>query len=1072
MPHPSMSEQRILVVAQERPDLDGLASLLSDAGYQVGPIVGSQTALEAARAMSPDLILVDAGLPGVDLATLCRQLAPTDAPPDAAVVLIAEPNEPLPPSMLPACGAADYLSRPLQPGEVLTRVATQLQLLAACRELADRTAQLEREAARHFEAEKQLRQSEERYRQLVENTSEVIYSVDRNGLLTYVSPAIKTLLGYEPPELVGRPMLQFVHAGDRQRLAQNLGRVLSGEAASNEYRLLTRSGDTRWVRTSSRPALEAGRVTGVFGVVSDVTEGKLVAKQLQQQNDFLVAVLESLTHPFYVIDADDLTLQVANSAARLAGLAQGATCYALTHSRAERCGQPDHPCPVEEIKRTGKPTTVEHIHRDANGLERHVELRGYPLFDSQGRVARVIEYALDVTERRVAEEARAKSERRYRQLLDALQEGIWVIDRDARTSFVNPRMAEMLGYAAEEMLSKHLFDFMDERGIEIARRHLERRTQGIQEQHDFELLTKDGRRIYTVMETSPITDAQGNYNGAVAGVLDISERRQAEQALRKSEALLQETQRMAHLGGWELDLATQQVIWTDEVYRIHEVPPGFRPTLENALGFYHPEDRQELEGAIERAAAHGEPWNLELRFRTAAGRDRWVRADGRAEVGDGRVVRLSGTFQDITDRKSVEEAALRAKADAEKAKSQEEERRREAERRREIAEGLLGVMRALNSNQPLDQVLAIIAEQARRSLGDQSVAIYRLQTADGTFELQAVAEPPNDAIGGKRPVLGQEALREAVATRRAVRCPGAVSPGQEAPGPPGAAEAQIGDRNCSEHRLNVLAAPILIKDEVYGAMMFYGPESRTLPIEEGDLAAAFCNQAALAIESARLREQAEEAAVTAERSRLARDLHDSVTQSLFSASLVAEVLAQVWRKNPEEAVRSLEHLRRLTRGALAEMRALLLELRPTALAQSRLEDLVRQLAEALGGRADVIVASDVQPVPALPPEVHVAFYRIAQEALQNIARHAEAGHVDLRLVATPVPAMGQTWEEWSGEVRLQVTDDGKGFDPASVRANRLGLRIMRERAEGIGARFSVEARRGSGTQITLTWNTG
>jgi PAS domain S-box-containing protein len=1072
MPHPSPSEQRILVVAQERPDLDGLASLLSGAGYKVGPIVGPQTALKAVRAMSPDLILVDAGLLGVDLPTFCRQLTSTAAPGTAAVVLIAAPNEPLLPSILPACGALDYLCRPLQPEEVLARVATQLQLLAACRELADRTAQLEREVARHFEAEKQLRQSEESYRQLVENTSEVIYSVDRSGVLTYVSPAVKTLLGYEPPELVGRPMLQFVHADDRQRLAQNLGRVLSGETMSNEYRLLTRSGATRWVRTSSRPALDEGRLTGVFGVVSDITKQKLASEQLQEQNDFLTAVLESLTHPFYVVDADDFTIQVANSAARRAGVTQGVTCHALTHGSAERCEGPGHPCPVHEIKQTGQPTTVEHIHRDANGLERHVEVRGYPLFDSGGRVARVIEYALDVTERRAAEEARAKSERRYRQLLDALQEGIWVIDGDARTSFVNPRMAEMLGYTAEEMLGKHLFEFMDERGIEIAQQKLERRAQGVREQHDFELLTKDGRRVYTVMETSPITDEGGNYSGAVAGVLDITGRRQAEQALRKSEALLQETQRIARLGGWELDLATQQVIWTDEVYRIHEVPPGFRPTLENALAFYHPEDRPLLEAAIERAAAHGEPWNLELRFRTGAGRELWVRADGRAEVRDGRVVRLSGTFQDITDRKSVEEAALRAKADAEVAKNQEEERRREAERRREIAEGLLGVMRALNSNQPLDQVLAIIAEQARRSLEDQSVAIYRLRSADETFELQASAELPNDATAGNRPMPGQQTLREAVATRRAVRCPGATSARQEASGTPDADQAQGRSRDCSEDRLNVLAAPILIMDEVYGAMMFYGPESRTLPIEEGELAAAFCSQVALAVESARLREQAEEAAVTAERSRLARDLHDSVTQSLFSASLVAEVLAQVWRKDPDEAIRSLEQLRRLTRGALAEMRAMLLELRPKALAESRLEDLLRQLAEALGGRADVIVAPDVQPVPTLPPDVHVTFYRIAQEALQNIARHAEAGHVNLRLVATPVPAPGQTWEDWWGEVRMQVTDDGKGFDPASVRANRLGLRIMRERAEGIGARLSVEARPGSGTQITLTWNTG
>jgi PAS domain S-box-containing protein len=814
------------------------------------------------------------------------------------------------------------------------------------RQLTEQKAELLRRDVSHGEAVKQLRQSEERYRQLVENVSEVIFSADEHGVLTYVSPAVKSLLDYEPPEVVGRQMLQVIHPDDHQRMVQNLNRVLAGETLSNEYRLLTRSGATRWVRTSSRPFLDGGRMTGAFGVVTDVTEEKLASERLQQQNEFLTAVLESLTHPFYVIDADDFTIQVANSVARRAGVTQGVTCYALTHGRSEPCGSPSYRCPVQEIKQTGKPVTVEHIHLDAEGVPRHVEVRGYPLFDDQGRVARVIEYVLDITERKEAQEARDRSERRYRQLLDALQEGIWAIGGDGRTTFVNPRMAEMLGYSMEEMQGRHLFDFMDERGIEIARRNLERRGQGIREQYDSELLTKDGRRVYTVMETSPITDEQGNYAGAVAGVLDISERR------------------------------------------------------------------------------------------------------------------------------AVEQAAFEASVAAETARSREAERRREADRRREIAEGLQGVMAALNSNQPLDQVLALIAEQARRSLAGHTVAIYRLNTTDGTFMRQAAQGLLVEIVGEEPPLPGHQALREAVTARRPVQRSGIASVRQVAPGWSEEEEARLVAPPCAENGLNVLAAPILVKDEVYGGMLFYSPESRTLSSEEVDLASAFCNQVALAIESSRLREQVQQAAVTAERSRLARDLHDSVTQSLFSASLVTEVLPQVWERDPAEAIRSLEQLRRLTRGALAEMRAMLLELRPTALLNSKLDDLVRQLAEALAGRTEGAVTVDVHPVPALPPEVHVTFYRIAQEAMQNAAKHAEADHITVRLGTLPALAPDQTAGDWHGQVRLQVSDDGKGLDPASVRANQLGLRIMRERAEVIGARLTVGARRGQGTQITLAWRSG
>ncbi len=145
-----------------------------------------------------------------------------------------------------------------------------------------------------------------------------------------------------------------------------------------------------------------------------------------------------------------------------------------------------------------------------------------------------------IEERKRAEMELRDSEKKYRQLVEQMQEGIWVIDKDAHTTFVNPRMAEMVGYTVDEMQRKHLFAFMDKRGIEISKRNLERRKHGIREQHDFELIHKKGQRIYTSMETSPITDKQGNYIGALACVADITDRRKAEEELRKLNLELEE----------------------------------------------------------------------------------------------------------------------------------------------------------------------------------------------------------------------------------------------------------------------------------------------------------------------------------------------------------------------------------------------------------------------------------------------------------------------------------------------------------------------------------------------------
>jgi PAS domain S-box-containing protein len=207
-----------------------------------------------------------------------------------------------------------------------------------------------------------------------------------------------------------------------------------------------------------------------------------------------------------------------------------------------------------------------------------------------------------------------------------------------------------------------------------------------------------------------------------------------------------------------------------------------------------------------------------------------------------------------------------------------------------------------------------------------------------------------------------------------------------------------------------------------------------------------------------LAEKAAVEAVTADRTRLARDLHDAVTQTLFSASLTAEVLPDLWDMDVEEAKRSTEELRQLTRGALAEMRTLLLELRPATLTQTRLGDLIKQLCEAFIGRSRLPIKLNIDGDCRLPPEVQVACYRIAQESLNNVFKYARATQVDVNLFLSPAC------------VRFVVCDNGIGFDTATIKPTSLGMRIMRERAEAIGADFRVSSTPGTGTCVELTWN--
>jgi signal transduction histidine kinase len=267
-----------------------------------------------------------------------------------------------------------------------------------------------------------------------------------------------------------------------------------------------------------------------------------------------------------------------------------------------------------------------------------------------------------------------------------------------------------------------------------------------------------------------------------------------------------------------------------------------------------------------------------------------------------------------------------------------------------------------------------------------------------------------------------------------------------------------------EQWLMTVGVPLIAKGNVLGAIMLASHTVRRIKPEELSLLSAIGQQTGVAVENARLYERAEETAVMAERNRLARDLHDAVTQTLFSASMIADVLPRLWERHPEEGQRRLDELRQLTRGALAEMRTLLVELRPTALAEAPLEDLLRQLGEAITGRARVPVKLETEGTCALPPDVKVGFYRIAQEALNNVFKHAAARHVTVSLRCNKL-------DDGSGEAELRIVDDGRGFDPASTPPNHLGLGIMRERAEAIGAQLTVMSAAGKGTQVQVVWTT-
>jgi len=377
--------------------------------------------------------------------------------------------------------------------------------------------------------------------------------------------------------------------------------------------------------------------------------------------------------------------------------------------------------------------------------------------------------------------------------------------------------------------------------------------------------------------------------------------------------------------------------------------------------------------------------------------------------------------------------------------------REEEREQRALAEALRDIGAALNRTLDMDQVLDEILANLGRVVPHDSAniilideGIARLARARGYHEpeaveaLRAVYFPANSLFD----------LREIIENGHPV----AIRDTQSIP-----AWANL---PATKWIRSYAGAPIHLDTELIGLLNVDSAVPGLLTQVEADRLQAFADQAAIAIRNARLYQRIEELATFQERQRLARELHDGVSQALSSANLIADVLPRVWEISPERGRKALEQLHQLTQSALTEMRVLLMELRPEAIVEMTMSDLLTRLGQVAASRAGISVKvaleGDVEPAA----EVKLALYRIAQEALNNIVKHAQATEGAITLLMSP------------GEARLLIRDNGIGFLMERTRADHFGLTIMHERAEEINAELMIDSQPGRGTQIDVLWPSG
>ena len=254
-----------------------------------------------------------------------------------------------------------------------------------------------------------------------------------------------------------------------------------------------------------------------------------------------------------------------------------------------------------------------------------------------------------------------------------------------------------------------------------------------------------------------------------------------------------------------------------------------------------------------------------------------------------------------------------------------------------------------------------------------------------------------------------------------------------------------------------LGIPILLREEIIGFLNVDSVQPGLFTQAHAKRLQLFAEQAAIAIHNASLHERAQKLAMLEERQRLARNLHDAISQTLFSASIIAEALPRLWQTNPDDIPSRLEQIGNLTRGALAEMRSLLLELQPERLLEAEIGQLIHELADGVLGQTQIEVALDVMPDITLPTDIHVAVYYIIQEALNNVARHAEATQVTVQL------------HKQQDQLALTITDNGRGFDPGHTASTSFGLLNVQQRTQSTNADLHITSEIGEGTKISVNW---
>jgi PAS domain S-box-containing protein len=509
---------------------------------------------------------------------------------------------------------------------------------------------------------------------IIESPSTPIFLVDRNYCYIAFNSShaamMKSLFGADIE--IGKSLLDYhTVEAHRKQAKQNIDRAISGESIIVESYSGEEQLSRRFFEIVHNPVMNAaGQVIGASVFVRDLTERKKAERRIQESEQRYQRITEGLTDYLYTVRLQD---------GQVVETSHGQACKEVTgYTKKEFANNPNLWMnmvveeergqvleSVQKILAGENIPPIEHRIVRKDGQIRWVRDTPILQFDSENKLVSYDGVIKDITEHKRAEETLKESEARLRSLFETMSEGIVLIATDGQIISANPAAESILGLARSQIEGRTYdspqWEMMRPDGTPMPAEEMAG-PRAMKEKRAVKdvvmgAVHPDGSVSWISVNASPLLDEVGKLDGVVGTFTDFTERKQAEEALREREALLQATGEMAKVGGWELDLSTNQVSWTEEVGRIHGVERGYKPKLEEAMNFYAPESRPALEAALKKISETGEPYDLESLFIPSGSKDKiWVRSLGKAIYSGGKVVKLTGTFQNIDKYKRAEEA--------------------------------------------------------------------------------------------------------------------------------------------------------------------------------------------------------------------------------------------------------------------------------------------------------------------------------------------------------------------------------------------------------------------------------